>query len=66
MLRSELIEVQKASYETFRSRTPRTPEDIGLQAVFSAVFPIADYNDNALLEFDSFHSAIRSTRSRNA
>jgi len=26
-----------------------------LQAVFKSVFPIADYNDNALLEFDSFH-----------
>jgi len=23
--------------------------------VFKSVFPIADYNDNALLEFDSYH-----------
>src|SRR5439155_156179 len=30
-------------------------EDVGLQAVFKSVFPIADYNDNALLEFDSYH-----------
>src|SRR5207244_9818098 len=30
-------------------------EEIGLQAVFKSVFPIADYNDNALLEFDSYH-----------
>src|SRR5256712_570341 len=34
---------------------PDRREDIGLQAVFKSVFPIADYNDNALLEFDSFH-----------
>ena len=30
-------------------------EEIGLQAVFKSVFPIADYNDNAMLEFDSYH-----------
>src|SRR2546426_1629937 len=30
-------------------------EEFGLQAVFKSVFPIADYNDNALLEFDSYH-----------
>src|SRR3989475_154720 len=52
-----LIEVQKRSYETFlqQDAPPDRREDIGLQAVFKSVFPIADYNDNALLEFDSFH-----------
>src|SRR3989440_502064 len=35
--------------------TKAEAEEIGLQAVFKSVFPIADYNDNALLEFDSYH-----------
>ena len=34
---------------------PDRREESGLQAVFKSVFPIADYNDNALLEFDSYH-----------
>ncbi len=52
-----LIEVQKRSYETFLQKdvSPERREEIGLQAVFKSVFPIADYNDNALLEFDSYH-----------
>jgi len=52
-----LIEVQKRSYETFLQKDIEVErrEDIGLQAVFKSVFPIADYNDNALLEFDSYH-----------
>jgi DNA-directed RNA polymerase subunit beta len=52
-----LIEVQKRSYETFLQKdvAPDRREEIGLQAVFRSVFPIADYNDNALLEFDSYH-----------
>src|SRR6266436_4454202 len=43
-----LIEVQKDASSDRR-------EENGLQAVFKSVFPIADYNDNALLEFDSYH-----------
>src|SRR2546426_1162458 len=52
-----LIEVQRRSYETFLQKDIEVErrEDIGLQAVFKSVFPIADYNDNALLEFDSYH-----------
>jgi DNA-directed RNA polymerase subunit beta len=52
-----LIEVQKRSYETFLQKDVSADrrEEIGLQAVFKSVFPIADYNDNALLEFDSYH-----------
>jgi len=52
-----LIEVQKRSYETFLQKDvpAERREEIGLQAVFKSVFPIADYNDNALLEFDSYH-----------
>src|SRR5256712_4175579 len=52
-----LIEVQKRSYETFLQKDVPADrrEEIGLQAVFKSVFPIADSNDNALLEFDSYH-----------
>src|SRR5256884_935119 len=52
-----LIEVQKRSYETFLQKDAAADrrEELGLQAVFKSVFPIADYNDNALLEFDSYH-----------
>src|SRR5256885_5311218 len=52
-----LIEVQKRSYETFLQKDGPADrrEEFGLQAVFKSVFPIADYNDNALLEFDSYH-----------
>jgi DNA-directed RNA polymerase subunit beta len=52
-----LIEVQKRSYETFLQKDvpAERREEIGLQAVFKSVFPIADYNDNALLEFDTYH-----------
>src|SRR5438094_5160580 len=52
-----LIEVQKRSYETFLQKDGPADrrEELGLQAVFKSVFPIADYNDNALLEFDSYH-----------
>jgi len=52
-----LIEVQKRSYETFLQKDVPADrrEEVGLQAVFKSVFPIADYNDNALLEFDSYH-----------
>ncbi len=52
-----LIEVQKRSYETFLQKDGPADrrEELGLQAVFKSVFPVADYNDNALLEFDSYH-----------
>ena len=52
-----LIEVQRRSYETFLQKDVPADrrEDLGLQGVFKSVFPIADYNDNSLLEFDSYH-----------
>src|SRR5262245_60305567 len=52
-----LIEIQRRSYEQFLQKDVPGDrrEEVGLQAVFKSVFPIADYNDNALLEFDSYH-----------
>ena len=48
-----LIQLQRESYERFLQRyvPPSEREDVGLQAVFSSVFPIADHNDGAMLEF---------------
>jgi DNA-directed RNA polymerase subunit beta len=48
-----LIEIQQRSYEQFlQTRTPpQEREDSGLQGVFSSIFPIADYNNLASLEF---------------
>src|SRR5207237_10018312 len=52
-----LIEVQRRSYEAFLQKDVPADrrEDLGLQGVFKSVFPIADYNDNSLMEFDSYH-----------
>ncbi|MBI4607992.1 MAG: DNA-directed RNA polymerase subunit beta, partial [Candidatus Rokubacteria bacterium] len=52
-----LIEVQRRSYEGFLQKevAPERREEVGLQAVFKSVFPIVDYNENAALEFVSYH-----------
>src|SRR5882672_9985611 len=52
-----LIEIQQQSYEQFLQKeiAPEKREEMGLQAVFKSVFPIADYNGNAMLEFHSYH-----------
>ncbi|PKP68568.1 MAG: DNA-directed RNA polymerase subunit beta [Alphaproteobacteria bacterium HGW-Alphaproteobacteria-4] len=48
-----LIEVQKSSYDLFlRSGEGPKPQDgDGIQGVFQSVFPIKDFNENAILEF---------------
>jgi DNA-directed RNA polymerase subunit beta len=48
-----LIEVQRRSYERFlqMSLLPNEREDVGLQAVFSSVFPIADFRNISQLDF---------------
>ena len=51
-----LIEVQRASYETFLQMTPgieRNPDE-GLGAVFKSVFPIKDFAERSVLEYVSF------------
>jgi len=52
-----LIEIQQQSYEQFLQKdlASEKREEMGLQAVFKSVFPIADYNGNATLEFHSYH-----------
>jgi len=53
---SNLIEVQKRSYEKFLQAEvdPEKRETAGLQAVFKAVFPIKDFYETASLEFVSY------------
>ena len=53
----DLIHVQRQSYDKFLQRTvpPAQRENVGLQAIFSSVFPIQDFNKTASLEFVSYH-----------
>lgn len=53
---SNLIEVQKRSYEQFLQANvdPDRREPIGLQAVFRTVFPIKDFYESASLEFVNY------------
>ena len=52
----DLIEIQKRSYEQFLQMegNPDRREDKGLQAALTSVFPIADYDNTAVLEFSSY------------
>jgi DNA-directed RNA polymerase subunit beta len=52
----DLIEIQKRSYDHFlqMEADPDRREDKGLQAALTSVFPIADYNNTAVLEFVSY------------
>src|SRR4030066_2471071 len=48
-----LIEIQKHSFERFLQKdVPAVKrDDLGLQAAFTSVFPIVDYNETASIEF---------------
>ena len=52
----DLIEIQKRSYDCFLQveAEPDRREDKGLQAALTSVFPIADYNSTAVLEFVNY------------
>ncbi|HZC68090.1 MAG TPA: DNA-directed RNA polymerase subunit beta [Nitrospirales bacterium] len=52
----DLIEIQKRSYDSFlqMDADPDRREDKGLQAALTSVFPIADYNSTAVLEFVNY------------
>jgi DNA-directed RNA polymerase subunit beta len=49
----DLIRVQKESYERFlqRDTLPEKRGDFGLHGIFKGIFPIADYNKTATLEY---------------
>jgi DNA-directed RNA polymerase subunit beta len=48
-----LIDIQRRSYDRFLQKDagPEARQDIGLQAAFTSVFPIVDYNETAMIEF---------------
>ncbi|MFH1729033.1 MAG: DNA-directed RNA polymerase subunit beta [Pseudomonadota bacterium] len=52
----DLIDIQKKSYERFlqSSVEPDQRKNIGLQRVFTSVFPIKDFNDISSLDFVSY------------
>ena len=52
----DLIELQKKSYNDFLQMDiePSKRKNLGLQASFTSVFPIEDFNKTATLEFDSY------------
>lgn len=49
----DLIKVQKESYERFlqRSTPPEKRGDFGLHGIFKSIFPIADFNKTATLDY---------------
>ncbi|MDE0114313.1 MAG: DNA-directed RNA polymerase subunit beta, partial [Albidovulum sp.] len=51
-----LIEVQKNSYDLFleSGEGEEHRDGEGLQGVFQSVFPMKDYNETSVLEFDSY------------
>ena len=48
-----LLEIQKSSYGRFLQIDvpPEQRQEFGLQAAFTSVFPIVDYNDTSMIEF---------------
>ena len=51
-----MIEVQVNSYKEFlqADTAPRQRKNLGLQAVFTEVFPIESYDGKCVLDFDSY------------
>lgn len=52
----DLVEIQRRSYDDFLQADvePDQLSEKGLQAALMSVFPIADYNNTAILEFSSY------------
>lgn len=55
-----LLEIQTRFYEKFLQKThaPYSRKNMGLQEVFTGVFPISDYNQTATLEFKGYELGI--------
>ena len=56
----DLLEIQKRSYKTFLQidELPEKRRETGIQAAFKAIFPISDFKENAILDFDSYSLGI--------
>ena len=52
----DLLEIQKRSYMTFLQldELPENRKNIGIQAAFKSIFPIFDFKETAILDFDSY------------
>jgi DNA-directed RNA polymerase subunit beta len=52
----DLLEIQKRSYRTFLQidELPEKRRNIGIQAAFKSIFPISDFKETAILDFDSY------------
>lgn len=55
-----LIEIQIKSYNQFlqADKFPEERENLGLQEVFSEIFPIKSYDEKTVLEFHSYHLGV--------
>lgn len=55
-----LIEIQIKSYSQFlqSEKMPHERENVGLQEVFSEIFPIKSYDEKTVLEFISYHLGV--------
>jgi len=51
-----LLEIQKQSYRIFLQidELPEKRRNIGIQAAFKSIFPISDFKETAILDFDSY------------
>jgi len=52
----DLLEIQKRSYRKFLQidELPERRTNIGIQAAFKSIFPISDFKETAILDFDSY------------
>ncbi len=52
----DLLEVQKKSYMTFLqiNEFPESRKTIGIQAAFKSIFPITDFKETAIIDYDSY------------
>ncbi len=52
----DLLKVQKKSYKTFLqiNEFPEKRKNIGIEAAFKSIFPITDFKETAIIDYDSF------------
>ncbi len=52
----DLLKVQKKSYKTFLqiNEFPEKRKNIGIEAAFKSIFPITDFKETAIIDYDSY------------
>ncbi len=50
------MEIQKKSYRTFLQidELPEKRKNIGIQAAFKSIFPISDFKETAIIDYESY------------